>query len=94
MIAFIFFTAIVVLLIFCLNIKDEKPVEKPLEILHDYPDPEDSGESPGNTFGSLIVTRNMGNFGSKVMLDMAERGNPGLQQLDKIISPMFPGSRR
>ena len=94
MIALILFTAIAALLILCLNMKDEKPVEELSKILHDYPDPEDSGDSSGNTFGSLIVTRNMGNYGSKVMLDMAERGNPGLQQLDRIISPMFPGSRR
>lgn len=92
MIVFILFLfmAIVFILILCLNTK----AEKPLEILHDYPDSEDSGESLGNTFGGLIVTRNVGNFGSKIMLDMAEQGNPGLQQLDRTISHMFPGARR
>lgn len=83
MIALILFTGIVVVLILCLNMKDEKQ-ESP-KTLHD---------PSGQTIAGLIMQRNMGNYGAKTMLDIAGQGNPGLRQLDKIISPMFPGPWR
>ena len=50
--------------------------------------------SSGRTASSLMVQRNMGSYGAKVTLDVAEQGNPGLKQIDKLISPMFPGPGR